>query len=929
MDIPNVLESPSNKKISLFAIELPDPEFKLDPEFILSFKNEKVDWGPVGYIVYKRCVDEHTPVLCADLRWRPSGELKVGDEIIAFDSDPGVRNLRHLKTTKVLHNKIEVAETYGIELEDGTILYSTPDHEWLVQMASSSLVWRETKDLGKSNKGGPVFLCRPFGPVWTDDTSYEAGYLAAAFDGEGCVDRVNSISFVQVQNSMIDKVESFLDRRCIPYTRSSRKLIDGRQQCYSLRINGRRNFIPLLGSIQAPRLIDRLRKNMYKDGGALRTDPEDLVKVVRVFPAGSRNIAVLSTDAETHFTGGFASHNTYARTKEDGHSEEWYETIARVVDGVYQIQQRHCVNNHVQWKASKAQRSAQEMYRRIFNFSFLPPGRGLWMMGTEFIKYKGGTALNNCSFTTTANIDKDFSEPFCWLMDMSMLGVGVGADTVGAKTISISQPIESDVEFIIPDSREGWILAVRYLLDSYVGKSERYPYSYADIRPYGSPIKGFGGVASGHVSLQQLLEIDIPSVLDPLIGKVITSTAIVDIFNFIGKCVVSGNVRRSAEIMFGDPEDDDFLNLKNSDLHPFEIQDRRWASNNSLKVKLGMDYSEVAKKTALNGEPGYFWLDNARKFGRMSEAANNKDSRVLGGNPCLEISLENKELCCLVETFPARHSSYEDYERTLKFAYLYAKTVTLVPTHCKKTNEVVSRNRRIGTSQSGIVQNFAKVGRRTHFKWCDDGYKYINELDRIYSEWLAVRESIKKTTVKPSGSVSKLCGATSGLHYPPAEYYIQRIRFAVGSALLELLKEARYPIEPCVYTPNTMVVEFPSFTEGFTKSESEVSLWEQLSNAVQMQRWWSDNQVSCTVKFDGSDPVKAAAEIKSALELFEDQLKGISFLPHDHGYAQAPWEPITKEEYEKRISTILPLEILEQASNEVIEKFCDGDKCQI
>jgi adenosylcobalamin-dependent ribonucleoside-triphosphate reductase len=551
------------------------------------------------------------------------------------------------------------------------------------------------------------------------------------------------------------------------------------------------------------------------------------------------------------------------------------------------------------------------------------------MMGTDFLKFHGGAALNNCGFASTENIDENFAEPFCWLMDMSMLGVGVGGDTDGAGKVVIAKPERIDRDEFIPDSREGWIEAVRLTLMAYVGIGAIPRWRYDLIREYGTPIKGFGGVAAGPGPLKQLLEIDIPAVLDKLAGLPITATAIVDLFNYVGKCVVSGNVRRSAEIMLGDPEDEEFLDLKNPEIHAAELEDRRWASNNSIRARIGMSYAKPARRSGKNGEPGYLWMENIRGFGRMIDPQNNKDHRAKGSNPCVEQTLEDRELCCLVETFPARHANYDEYQRTLKFAYLYAKTVVLLPTHSQKTNEVMSRNRRIGTSQSGIVQNFAKIGRREHFRWCDRGYQYIQALDEMYSEWLACRRSIKTTSVKPSGTVSKLCGATSGIHYPPAQWYIQRIRFAVGSPLLDLLVEAGYPTEPCIYAPNTIVVEFPTFEKDFTKSEDEVSLWEQIGNAVQMQRWWADNQVSCTVKFDGSDPERAGLEIQAALELFEDQLKGISFLPHEHKYKQAPWEPITREEYERRSATLKPLRQLDVETNEIVEKFCDSDSCTL
>lgn len=624
---------------------------------------------------------------------------------------------------------------------------------------------------------------------------------------------------------------------------------------------------------------------------------------------------------------------TYARrtcrcvTSCEHPTEEYWQTCQRVVEGIYRIQQRHCQLVHTSWNARKAQRSAQIMFDLMWDFKWLPPGRGLWMMGTPFVETHGAACLNNCGYVTTQDIKYDFAEPFAFLMDMSMLGVGVGTDTRGAGSVTIEIPTRSESPHIVADSRGGWVRALRQTLEAYVGLGALpATFDYSLVRPADAPIRGFGGVAAGPEPLRRLLEVDIPKVLEPLIGRAITKTAITDIFNFIGKCVVAGNTRRTAEIVFGD-DSDEFLDLKNPEVHQHEVEDRRWASNNSIFATVGMDYSKAAQRSALNGEPGYAWLDNMRCYGRMGDPPNYHDRRVMGGNPCLEQSLEDHELCTLVETFPARHETYNEFQATLKAAYLYAKTITLVPSHNTRTNAVMMRNRRIGTSMSGITQAFHKFGRRKLFSWCDQGYKFLSELDQIYSEWLAVRPSIKRTSVKPSGSVSKLCGATSGVHYPPAEYYIQRVRFSASSPLLHRLRAAGYPTEPCVYSPNTEVVEFPIQTENFTRAESDVSMWEQLANAAQLQRYWADNQVSCTVKFD---PEREGQDIKAALELYEDQLKGISFLPHTHGYRQAPWEPIAQEDYVQRVAQLQPLNLeSSEVSHEVTERFCDGDACQI
>ena len=379
--------------------------------------------------------------------------------------------------------------------------------------------------------------------------------------------------------------------------------------------------------------------------------------------------------------------------------------------------------------------------------------------------------------------------------------------------------------------------------------------------------------------------------------------------------------------MFGEHGDEGFLNLKNPEINAEAMKTHRWASNNSVLADVGMDYTKTAAISAKAGEPGYMWLDNARKYGRMGELCD--DSRVLGFNPCAEVSLESYELCNLVELFPSRHASYEEFERTIKYAYLYAKTVSLIPTHNPKTNAVMLRNRRIGLSQSGIVQSFKRHGRRKHFDWCNQGYDYVTKLDRLYSEWLCVRKSIKKTTVKPAGTTSLLPGVTPGIHFEHAEYYFRTVRVASHNPLVEEYRKAGYRVEQDVYDQlgRTSVIYFPIKAQLFERSKSDVSIWEQMENAAQMQKHWSDNSVSVTVTFKPEE----GGDIQRALELYESRMKTVSFLPlSEHGYEQAPYITITKDEYEAA-SALIGEASFNGVGHDVdaTPKYCDGDTCTV
>ena len=465
---------------------------------------------------------------------------------------------------------------------------------------------------------------------------------------------------------------------------------------------------------------------------------------------------------------------TYSRIKEDGKNERWWETVQRVGEGTYSMQKNWIESHQLGWNAWQAQKSAQDMYERIFTMKFLPPGRGLWAMGTPITEEKGlYAALNNCAFVSTKTLKEDYSKPFCFLMDASMLGVGVGFDTKGAGEIVV-KGVDKDRDeqtYEIPDTREGWVESLKLLLESYFHGQASMMFDYTKIRPAGEPIAGFGGVSSGHEPLKEVHE-EIRKVLDKNSGEPITVTTIVDIMNLIGKCVVAGNVRRTAEIVFGEPDSEEYLDLKNYKVNPHR-ETYGWTSNNSIFAELGMDYTAAAKRIVDNGEPGFAWLDNMRKYSRMKNGGDNKDHRVAGGNPCLEQSLESYELCCLVETFPSNHDNFEDYARTLKYAYLYAKSVTLGKTHWSDTNRVMLRNRRIGCSVSGVAQFITNRGLGELKNWLNDGYDVIQEWDKMYSDWFAVPKSIKTTSVKPSGTVSLLAGATPGLHYPESRFYIR------------------------------------------------------------------------------------------------------------------------------------------------------------
>lgn len=604
--------------------------------------------------------------------------------------------------------------------------------------------------------------------------------------------------------------------------------------------------------------------------------------------------------------------------------ESWWQTCRRVIEGMVTVQKVHCAESGNAWDEARARRLAEDAYDRMWRFKWTPPGRGLWIMGTRFLYERGGAALNNCGFVSTKDLASDYAAPFCWMFRMAMVGVGVGFDTRGKGTVTLRSPSRSADVHVIADSREGWAEALERLLAAYSGRGTLPArFDYTRIRPRGTPLASFGGIASGPEPLERLLA-DLEQLYDSYAGEKADSRLIVDTMNLIGRCVVAGGIRRAAQIALGDPEDQEFCELKRD---REKVTAYRWASNNSVFAEVGMDYGEVAKLTAQNGEPGYVWLENARAFGRMKDPPTWADRSADGSNPCVEQTLWDRELCCLVETYPARHEDFEDFKRTLRVAYLYAKTVTLVPTQDPRTNAVMQQNRRIGCSMTGVVQAVERHGYRRFFDWCDAAYAYLQRLDRDYSEWLRIPMSIKLTSVKPSGTVSLLAGATPGVHWEHAPYYLRRIRLSDAHPLVGMCRDARYPVEPDAYSDGTAVISFPVHVRHLERSKEAVSLREKVDLAAQMQRYWSDNQVSCTADFD---PNREVEELPRILCAYEDRLKAIVFLPRaEHGYVQPPYETITAERYETLASVLAPLRGTIGHEHELEARFCEGGICDI
>ncbi len=684
----------------------------------------------------------------------------------------------------------------------------------------------------------------------------------------------------------------------------------------------------------------------------------------------------------------FIFYKHYSRPKPNGLMESWADVVIRSTEGCMSIRKDHYIKNNLGWEDSWWQHYAVGFATSLFNMDWTPPGRGLWAMGTDFMYERGAMCLYNCAYT---NITDDIHLDIHWLMDCSMNGVGVGFCPERNNHLDAYHPVNGVRTIVIADSREGWCDSVRDLIKSYLTpNSPAIYFDYSKIRPAGSVIHGFGGIASGPEPLK-LLHTQIVQFFSMYIDgydyDVVQLKS--DIANAVGVCVVSGNVRRSAEIACGSIYDETFLNLKDYTRFPYR-QAFGWMSNNSVILDDTEDFNklgEIAERVKVAGEPGYINRMNF-KYGRINSRDVVKNDMAVGINPCGEIPLEHREVCNLSETYPTRCKSMDDWYLACKHSTLYMSTVSLLPTHRASTNRVVARNRRIG---AGIVDYTGwkhTMGTHEVIKHMRKGYDIVCSTNRWANGEAGVPEAIRKTTAKPGGTTSKLVGKTSGVSHPTFTFTLMRVRVSVLQPICQLLIDSGVPYEPEIFDPqNTYVFEFP-VKQGPAKPATEITLWEQAINVITVQSNWADNAVSntlyfkpkwqlykhLTTKFVAEKALEAlgivlnldatstheTSDYKVEVECFgdgvfgsckifkynthheEDDIEGvlsaiaphtksISLLPHtsEGVYKQMPQEGITEEEYQRRINNIRPIDWSTLIGNTPeAELFCTGDKCQ-
>lgn len=418
-----------------------------------------------------------------------------------------------------------------------------------------------------------------------------------------------------------------------------------------------------------------------------------------------------------------------------------------------------------------------------------------------------------------------------------------------------------------------------------------------------------------------------------------------DLANSIGSCVADGGVRRSAEILLSSPDDNIFIDLKDNNVHPkgSDRSDIMYYSNNSLVFEKRGEFEkylhQIITKASRNGEPGILNMKNIKQFGRYNdEEIDNAD----GINPCGEIPLADKEVCCLAEIYINNcfdedgSFDVDSFFQAIEYATFYALTINTILTHSDITNKIINKNHRIGISISGGFQFYEKVTADQFIKNLKIGYeytrKYANELANEYK----INCPIRVTTNKPSGTVSLCYGSTPGIHAPVFSKCIRNVIIGKNSPISDFLIAKGLIYEQHLANINNWVFQF-YLDYGDIRESSEINIWEQYEILKTFQREWADNSVSATIYFDPNN----IEEMIRATTLAIPQLKCVSFFPQDNGsYKQAPFERFDKTNERhleiKRLTDKTSPDVIKIDWNEysklglsdgIDERYCTNDKC--
>ena len=593
-----------------------------------------------------------------------------------------------------------------------------------------------------------------------------------------------------------------------------------------------------------------------------------------------------------NFFQNFIAVSRYARFDEDkGARDSWRETVEKY----FRFMVQHLSKTHGYEMTGEME---VKLKQAITNLEVLPSMRTLM---SAHALHKNAIANYNCSY-----IPIDSVEAFDELMIILMSGTGVGISVErqyveNLPTVAKSIKKTSDV-VVVEDSREGWASAFRSLLNHlYNGRIPKI--DVTKVRPAGARLKTFGGRASGPQPLINLFDFAISTFKDAS-GRKLKPIECHDIATKVGEVVIAGSVRRSAIISFSDLDDDEMAKAKDG---PFwEKAPQRSMANNSA-VYFGRPDRDVFDKEWTNlvesgtGERGIFNVHAAQaqasQWGRRSPDAEYR------ANPCNEILLNPYQFCNL-STVPIRgDETLDEMKNKVEMATIlgtFQSTVTDFEYIRDKWKETTESERLLGVSMTGIfghpVLNGSK-GQPELENWLRALRNHARAINRKLSEKIGIPESAAITCIKPEGNSSSLTGTSSGIHPWHNDYYIRTVRSDKKDPLGQFMKDSGIPVEDDVISPDQSdVFSFPVKAPVGAITRKDINAIKHLELWLTYQRHWCEHKPSITVSVKEEE----WDEVGDWVWDHFDEVSGIAFLPHsEHIYQQAPYQDITKEEYDE------------------------------
>ena len=590
-----------------------------------------------------------------------------------------------------------------------------------------------------------------------------------------------------------------------------------------------------------------------------------------------------------------------------GRRETWDETVDRYFDFFKEwLEEKH------EYKLENGERV--DLENAVKELKVMPSMRCLMTAGPAL--KKENVAGYNCSYVKIDN-QRSFDEILYVLMNGTGVGFSVEEEYTNQLPVIPDELYDTDTTIIVADSKLGWAKAFKELISLlYGGHIPKWDIS--KVRAAGTPLKTFGGRASGPQPLEDLFTFTINTFRNAT-GRKLKQIECHDIVCKTAEIVVVGGVRRSALISLSDLNDREMRFAKSGNWWEHNVQ--RALANNSVNYKEKPDVGTFMREwlslyDSKSGERGiYNGLSakrtveglNGRYFGKDGEPIRRRIAREdFGTNPCSEIILRSREFCNLSECVVRRDDTREHLKEKVRVATIlgtFQSTLTEFKYLSREWKRNCEEERLLGVSLTGIMDNPLTNGSKKGLdKLLEELRDVAYETNKEWAEKLGIPPSAAITCVKPSGTVSQLVDSASGIHARHNPFYIRTVRADNKDPLCNLMKEMGFPNEPDVTKPDhTTVFSFPMKSPKDAVFRMDMTALEQLELWKTYATSWCEHKPSVTISVKEDEWVDVAAWV---YENF-DAISGISFLPFsEHVYRQAPYQDCTKEEYEEALKTM-------------------------